>query len=209
MPLAPLDSLFSNVRTTQGTMELHGTPGSTSGGVLEFILECVRRDLFPPPHQVIVTTVQHKRVSQRNSPDSLEWCISVDGVERMRLARAYGIRSMRNLVRRCGWSTSSSNKELFSSTPAPVSPTNNQVSVASPLAYVEVMACPSGCINGGAQLKPSAELDSTLSTVSSSSSIRKFVEIMTQKYAEVVPLFPHEHERVMQMHRFSTLFQPH
>ncbi|XP_043222355.1 cytosolic iron-sulfur assembly component 3-like [Amphibalanus amphitrite] len=68
------------------------------------------------------------------NPDLLEAELAADGEVKLRVAIANGFRNIQNLVqklkrRRC------------------------------PYDYVEVMACPSGCVNGGAQSRPPAELD--------------------------------------------------
>ena len=68
------------------------------------------------------------------NPDLLEAELTVSGEIKLRVAIANGFRNIQNLVqklkrRRC------------------------------PYDYVEVMACPSGCVNGGAQCRPPAELD--------------------------------------------------
>ena len=68
------------------------------------------------------------------NPDLLEAELIVEGETKLRVAIANGFRNIQNLVqklkrRRC------------------------------PYDYVEVMACPAGCVNGGAQCRPPAELD--------------------------------------------------
>ena len=68
------------------------------------------------------------------NPDLLEAELTVEGEVKLRVAIANGFRNIQNLVqklkrRRC------------------------------PYDYVEVMACPGGCVNGGAQCRPPPELD--------------------------------------------------
>jgi len=61
--------------------------------------------------------------------DFREVTLEVEGVELLKFAAAYGFRNIQNLVRGLK--------------------RNN-----SPYDYIEIMACPGGCINGGGQMRP-------------------------------------------------------
>lgn len=63
------------------------------------------------------------------NPDLKTVTLEVDGQVRLNFATAYGFRNIQNLVRRIKKGD-------------------------SPFHFVEVMACPSGCLNGGGQIKP-------------------------------------------------------
>ncbi|XP_063619986.1 probable cytosolic Fe-S cluster assembly factor GI11683 [Cydia splendana] len=65
------------------------------------------------------------------NPDFREVTLEKDGVEVLRFAIANGFRNIQNLVQKMKRGK-------------------------SPYHYVEVMACPSGCLNGGAQVRPVA-----------------------------------------------------
>ncbi|KAI9033422.1 iron hydrogenase [Hyaloraphidium curvatum] len=102
------------------------------------------------PNGVVLST------SQGRNADVRDWAVSVpDGAggteERLRMAQSYGFRNIQNLLRKL---------------PAPASgaaPAKSRAVVRKPRAgreterpyhFVEVMACPSGCLNGGGQLRP-------------------------------------------------------
>jgi hypothetical protein len=65
------------------------------------------------------------------------------GAPLLRFAKAYGFRNIQNLVRKLKMKTGRASSRR-----------NTESSTSSDYHFVEVMACPSGCINGGGQLKP-------------------------------------------------------
>lgn len=137
-PDAKLDSfLFPSSRRRKNNVPAAGT----SGGNLHYILQ-----YFASQHQG--ASIQTTR--GRNS-DVLEYTVtSATGETLLKAARYYGFRNIQNLVRRLkpakaarmpgGKLVGSARKSGGKST-------------APDFAYVEVMACPGGCTNGGGQIK--------------------------------------------------------
>lgn len=72
------------------------------------------------------------------------------GITVFRAAKCYGFKNLQNVVRKTKTSSLASSSSSLSSRRAPPKGYD----------YVEVMACPSGCVNGGGQLKPVALLPS-------------------------------------------------
>jgi iron only hydrogenase large subunit-like protein len=113
----------------------------TSGGNLYYVLE-----YFPSQH--IGSSIQTTR--GRNS-DVVEYSVtSTTGEPILKVARYYGFRNIQNLVRRLkpakasrmpGGRLTGSARKLAGTLTGP------------DYAYVEVMACPGGCTNGGGQIK--------------------------------------------------------
>ncbi|KAL1924751.1 uncharacterized protein VTP21DRAFT_4405 [Calcarisporiella thermophila] len=123
---------FSKVCSDPNTQEalLLGTPGNPSGGYLEFILAYAARELFHI--EGVDATREEGGVTIRTvrNADFREVTLERDGQPLLRFAAAYGFRNIQNVIRKM------------------------KTGRASAYDYVEVMACPSGCINGGGQLKP-------------------------------------------------------
>ena len=95
-----------------------------SGGYAEFILKYAARELFSISNPII-----HSKGKLKNADFTDLWIENESGEILLKFARAYGFRNIQNLVRlikrkKCEYD------------------------------YVEVMACPSGCSNGGGQIKP-------------------------------------------------------
>ncbi|KAG6042832.1 Cytosolic Fe-S cluster assembly factor nar1 [Claviceps sp. LM77 group G4] len=115
------------------------TAGS-SGGLLYHILQ--RKAAQIPGSQIHTTR-------GRNS-DVVEFVVAVDGSPVFKAARYYGFRNIQNLVRRLKPARASrmpDGKPFGSSR----RPTGKQAALE--YSYVEVMACPGGCTNGGGQVK--------------------------------------------------------
>ncbi|CEO97296.1 hypothetical protein PBRA_000641 [Plasmodiophora brassicae] len=96
----------------------------SSGGYLDNVFKHAARELFNV--ELDGSPLQFKQVG-RNA-DFQETSLVVDGRPVLRFARAYGFRNIQNLVRKIR-------------------------SGSCPYHYVEVMACPSGCLNGGGQIR--------------------------------------------------------
>ncbi|KAG6055228.1 Cytosolic Fe-S cluster assembly factor nar1 [Claviceps aff. humidiphila group G2b] len=112
----------------------------TSGGLLHHILQ--RKAAQIPGSQIHTTR-------GRNS-DVVEFVVAVDGSPVFKAARYYGFRNIQNLVRRLKPARASrmpGGKPLGSAR----RPTGKQTALE--YGYVEVMACPGGCTNGGGQVK--------------------------------------------------------
>lgn len=145
--------------------------GSSSGGYLDYILAGIQSEIQAPTHIQVI--------NGKNS-DVSELRIVTDGNEseiHFRAARIYGFRNIQNLVRKLkgkdggkkiGISGGPSIKTRVSlrntARPGVSSRLSNRranaangdgdipMSDPSQLDYVEVMACPGGCINGGGQI---------------------------------------------------------
>lgn len=126
---APIDPLFTNVEFNQnGEPVLLGISGG-SGGYLEVILRHAAKVLFGrdlPEDQPL------KYVEGRNSDFRETWLENEKGEKVLRFAQAYGFRNIQNIVRKM----------------------KQRRNNADGYHFVEVMACPSGCLNGGGQIPP-------------------------------------------------------
>ncbi|PNH06589.1 Cytosolic Fe-S cluster assembly factor NARFL [Tetrabaena socialis] len=109
---------------------LYGTPyGSSSGGYADFVYRAAARELYGievPPGPLPWRSLRNADFQELTlgSPGTTS-----GGGQDLRFARVYGFRNIQTLLRqvkmgRCAYQ------------------------------YVEVMACPSGCLNGGGQIKP-------------------------------------------------------
>lgn len=112
-----------------------------SGGLLHYILQ--RRAAQTPGSEIQTT--------RGRNADVVEHCVSLDGQPLFRAARYYGFRNIQNLVRRLkparpsrmpGGKPFGSARRLAGKSAASLE-----------YGYVEVMACPGGCTNGGGQIK--------------------------------------------------------
>ena len=95
-----------------------------SGGHADFVFRCASRELFG----IDPPDGPLPWVAGRNN-DLQELTLEQNGVCVLRFARAYGFRNIQNIVRRVK-------------------------SGKSPYHFVELMACPGGCANGGGQPRP-------------------------------------------------------
>ncbi|EGG16931.1 nuclear prelamin A recognition factor-like protein [Cavenderia fasciculata] len=129
---ATLDnSIFNNVIFNQQTGQPEkflGVTGST-GGYFEYLFRRAAKELFG---KEIEGEIEYK--VGRNT-DFKEASLEVDGKKVLSFAKAYGFRNIQNIVRKIKTTTASSSKK------------------EPQYHFVEVMACPSGCINGGGQIK--------------------------------------------------------
>jgi len=97
--------------------------GGGSGGYLDFIFRSVAKKMFGVD---VEGPLKFKQV--RNNKDFHETTLDIEGETKLRFAKAYGFRSIQNIVQRLK---------------------KRNVSYD----YIEVMACPSGCLNGSAQVR--------------------------------------------------------
>ncbi|KAF2667658.1 cytosolic Fe-S cluster assembly factor NAR1 [Microthyrium microscopicum] len=109
----------------------------TSGGFLHHIL---LRLQAAHPHSTITST------RGRNADVHDYALLSADGTPIVQLARFYGFRNIQNLVRKLNPPKPS--RLLAASRTSRIAK-----AVGVPYAYVEVMACPGGCTNGGGQIR--------------------------------------------------------
>ncbi|KAI1315022.1 hypothetical protein EDD11_001407 [Mortierella claussenii] len=114
---------------------LVGASGNASGGFLEYVMQYAARELFGISEGVDVDRGLGVEVKTIRNADFREVTLEVpgsNGEPLLKFAAAYGFRNIQNLVRKVKTGK-------------------------SPYHFVEVMACPSGCINGGGQLKPQGD----------------------------------------------------
>ncbi|NXU55284.1 NARFL factor, partial [Turnix velox] len=102
---------------------------SHSGGGSGGYLEHIYKHAAKELFGIQVDTIQYKPLKNK---DFQEVTLEKDGVILLQFALAYGFRNIQNLVQKLKRGK-------------------------SPYHYVEVMACPSGCLNGGGQIKADGE----------------------------------------------------
>ncbi|NXD82253.1 NARFL factor, partial [Halcyon senegalensis] len=102
---------------------------SHAGGGSGGYLEHIYKHAAKELFGIQVDTIQYKPLKNK---DFQEVTLEKDGVVLLHFALAYGFRNIQNLVQKLKRGK-------------------------SPYHYVEVMACPSGCLNGGGQIKPAGE----------------------------------------------------
>lgn len=128
--------------------------GSSSGGYLAYVIS---RILNANPG----ATLEH----QVQNTDLVEYVIMMNDYPLWRGAQVYGFRNIQNLVRKLKPSRTGRAK-VVRQRPGRSDPTQWD--------YVELMACPGGCINGGGQMAPpenisarawAAEVDNAYSTI--------------------------------------------
>jgi iron only hydrogenase large subunit-like protein len=183
-PEMSLETIFSKVGPSEsGSIELYGTEGTSSGGYLAYILRYAAFHLFG----ISVTETQIMqgtgsiRIKPGRNADYTEYVLvgppghTQEGQELLCFATAYGFRNIQNLVRKVKTAT------IRKIIPA--------------VHFVEVMACPSGCINGGGQLK-ATEGEVGLNSVEVS---RKWVAASESMYRSLVKKEPPEENRAVQL----------
>ena len=115
----------------------------TSGGYLNHILQTFQSQ---HPGSSIRT------VRGRNA-DIVEQSVVLNDQVLLRTARYYGFRNIQNLVRKLK-PTAARLSRMPGATPSTVkSTTSTDAATMGKYAYIEVMACPGGCTNGGGQIK--------------------------------------------------------
>lgn len=127
--------LFPRIRTGNAPRE-----AGTSGGLLYHILKS--RAAQTPGAEIVHT--------RGRNVDVAEYSILVNGEPVFRAARYYGFRNIQNLVRRLKPARPSRmpGGKPFGSARKPAGK-----AASLEYSYVEVMACPGGCTNGGGQIK--------------------------------------------------------
>ncbi|KAJ7647321.1 iron hydrogenase [Roridomyces roridus] len=127
--------------------ELMVHPGTSSGSYLHAIISHVKTT-SPTPLVLSVKTM-------RNS-DYEEYILrrETDQVEVFKGAKCYGFRNLQNVVRKVGKERGVRVGSGAAGRLAGRAQSNRALERG--LDYVEVMACPGGCVNGGGQLKPPA-----------------------------------------------------
>ena len=123
---------------------LYTTPGSSSGGYLYYILQYAAKELFGitvAPSDIENGTNSIQKIAGRNTDSTTDILHSSKegSPDLLRFTTSYGFRNIQNVVRKVNGTGFARSKQ---NAPTPD--------------FVEVMACPSGCINGGGQLKDNA-----------------------------------------------------
>jgi iron only hydrogenase large subunit-like protein len=92
-------------------------------------------------------------VSKGRNADVMEYSVVQGSTTIVKMARYYGFRNIQNLVRRL--KPAKASKMPGAKTGVSRRPGGAAVESVKDFAYVEVMACPGGCTNGGGQVKVS------------------------------------------------------
>ncbi|CDO55062.1 hypothetical protein DV495_000871 [Geotrichum candidum] len=128
-------------------------PGSSSGGYMDFVIQGIQQRIEEPTRVEVLpgknSDITEYRVISEADPSKIYF----------RTARIYGFRNIQNLVRKLkqkGDAGERPGKAGLKMARARVTsrrtPTAQALSDATQYDYVEVMACPGGCINGGGQI---------------------------------------------------------
>lgn len=124
--------------------ELVQHPGSSSGSYLQTILDHKART-WPVP-------VEHSTKTIRNSDYEEHTLTEVDGGNVVfKGARSYGFKNLQNVVRKVG---KAKGLRVGSGAAGKLAIAGARREGDRGYDYIEVMACPGGCVNGGGQLKP-------------------------------------------------------
>ncbi|RUS16272.1 hypothetical protein BC937DRAFT_91419 [Endogone sp. FLAS-F59071] len=175
LPEDELDSVFTKMTFDPALSSpvLLGTPGTGAGGSLEFILAYAARELLSLPNlrtnlpSDVPGPYPGLTVRTVRNADFREYTLEVPGAAPLRFAAAYGFRNIQNLVRKI-----KQGKCTYD--------------------YVEVMACPGGCVNGGGQIKqPDGE---------EVMSAKDWVVRVEQVYRSVEGVSPEESEIVRKLY---------
>ncbi|KAI9487169.1 MAG: iron hydrogenase [Benjaminiella poitrasii] len=133
-----VDDMFNKLGVDPSSQleTVYGVPGSSSGGALEYIFATAARELFnihDVPNDPLSKSSPRVITKTGKNADVKEYfLVADDGRILLRFATAYGFRNIQNIVRKI-----KTGKSTYH--------------------YVEVMACPGGCANGGGQLPPNTE----------------------------------------------------
>lgn len=141
----------------------------TSGGYLYQVLR-VQRDLHPGS----TITIERGR-----NTDVAEYSLVHNGETLFKGARYYGFRNIQNLVRK--FKPSKMAKTLPGGKAITARRQNKTQSRGLDHAYVEVMACPGGCTNGGGQIKVS-DLSDLQSPVNKDISQKEWLSKVDEAY---------------------------
>jgi len=137
--------LFQRRKRPQWERDMADTEIGTSGGYLYHVLKTQQAR-----HPGSSLRIQRGR----NADVSDYVVVSADGMEVFKAARYYGFRNIQNLVRRLKPAKASRMPGALRRPAGVRKPGGNGVAAGgSDYAYVEVMACPGGCTNGGGQVK--------------------------------------------------------
>ena len=141
----PVPSESASSRPSPIIPELISHPGSSSGSYLSDLVSHYNK----PGTQLSSRTVMR-------STDYEEYTVTdnASGKVLFRGARCYGFKNLQNVVRKIGRAAGIS---TVRGAAGRLEGIRAKAGSDTAYDYVELMACPSGCVNGGGQLKPSAE----------------------------------------------------
>jgi len=151
--------------------------GSSSGGYLHYLLTVSAKSLFGL--DIDIANSRGVQIKTVRNGDMMEYTLMDDSGVKLRMAQCYGFRNIQNLVRK-----------LEGKKGKVVKKTNNAGD--HHWDYVEVMACPSGCINGGGQIPTSSNSERTFTP-------REWVQTVEQMYQSQTIEWPSE-ERVAELY---------
>ena len=118
--------------------------GSSSGGFLQYVMASAALNLFGC--QDLDKNLKIRTVRNSDMKEYILEDINAQ-IPLLRMATCYGFRNIQNLVRKIEKKDTTGSKRRQ----------DRGASTTTTYDYVEVMACPSGCINGGGQMKPLIE----------------------------------------------------
>eukprot|EP01117_Protostelium_nocturnum_P014069 TRINITY_DN5315_c0_g1_i2.p1 TRINITY_DN5315_c0_g1~~TRINITY_DN5315_c0_g1_i2.p1 ORF type:complete len:485 (-),score=169.56 TRINITY_DN5315_c0_g1_i2:14-1468(-) len=131
-----------------------------SGGYLEYIFKTAAKELFG------ITVEEIKWQPSRNN-DFKSTFLEVEGKTVLQFGLAYGLRNITNITRKLKMGRSQLK-----------------------LDFIEIMACPSGCVNGGGQIRPQKGEDP-----------KEHLKRVEQAYDEQVVKLPEENEEANGMYK--------
>ena len=156
----PHSKLDEELSLINGDGHLLGLAGSSSGGYLEHVYKNTANVLYNQNHD-IKQPLQYKTLRNK---DFQETVLTVNGEEKLRFAFAFGFRNIQNIVQKI-----KRDKCKYH--------------------FIEIMACPSGCVNGGGQIR-----DDTKETA-------KGLLADTEKLYQSVPVIdPRMETRIYELH---------
>ncbi|KAJ1553767.1 hypothetical protein HK096_006521 [Nowakowskiella sp. JEL0078] len=147
----PIESMFTKTGMYELTPVLLGTEGTSAGGYISFIFRYAAYHLFGIT--LSITEIEHgipglvERIPGRNS-DTWDLVLYQKNLQlqipvvALRFGVSYGFRNIQNLVRKVKPNTGVRRRK------------QEREYGGVEYHFVEVMACPSACVNGGGQLKP-------------------------------------------------------
>ncbi|WFC99692.1 Cytosolic Fe-S cluster assembly factor nar1 [Malassezia yamatoensis] len=152
LPENPISRQISNGSQDESSSvqwpQLLQEPGTSSGGYLFAILHAVLDEYMQ--HSPSAKPSLELRVIR--SVDYTDFVLrSEDGETLFKGAQCYGFRNLQNLVRKIQRATGARNSR---SVGRGRMVRNAGKEDSAPYDYVEVMACPGGCVNGGGQMRP-------------------------------------------------------
>ncbi|KAJ3167220.1 hypothetical protein HDU87_001731 [Geranomyces variabilis] len=150
---------FASPEENHGIPILAGSEGSSSGGYLSYILRYAAHVLFgvslTPQDVENGTNGVHIRPGRNSDFVEYALCLPADPeTPVLRFALAYGFRNIQNLVRKINPAPAAGAVARRRRQHRRANAAAAAATTTSAYDYVEIMACPSGCINGGGQLKP-------------------------------------------------------